>query len=314
MNKRDKMIIDMINEGKPLSIMSKELGMANMDLYKKILSLKKDKELLKKYYYNGDTKFEFSDTTSNNNYTEIFTTKKNRNIKFVVISDIHLGSPKRRIDALSEVYEYCSKNNIHNILNCGDLFDSTNDFMINREKIDQDEILALLDNHPFDANILNYICLGNHDHILDKISRISIMEILENNYHDLIPLSYGSGCIKIKNDFIKLSHKLNSNDLHKDSNSNHIITFAGHYHSDGLKNIEKTSNNIFYVPTLSDLQRHKNDYPGIYDVNFELNDNGYFKSVNIRLLKYIDKKFKLINEVNISLNHNKKNSNKILTK
>ena len=102
--------------------------------------------------------------------------------------------------------------------------------------------------------------------------------------------------------------------LHKDSNSDHIITFAGHYHSDGLKNIEKTSNNIFYVPTLSDLQRHENDYPGIYDVNFELTDNGYFKSVNIRLLKYIDKKFKLINEINIPLNHNKKNSNKILTK
>ena len=117
----------------------------------------------------------------------------------VLISDLHLGSLYDCIDLLKEIYDFCLKNNIHIIINAGDLIDG---FMGLPEKrvYGEEQIEYLLKNYPFDPSILNFITLGNHDEDYFLKTHQDISKILKSKRHDLVCLGYGLGKLKIKRD------------------------------------------------------------------------------------------------------------------
>lgn len=286
MNSIDYEILKMIEENKNLNEITNNLDLSNKELYDKLLYLRNNGiNIYRKYLYDGNIHYglikNFNIERIPKPETRITLDKTQLNFKAIVISDIHIGSKKERLDLLEIVYEYCIKNNINIILNCGDLVDGL--YHVNNASIEMayDEVTRMLEKHPYDKNILNFICLGNHDmYFLEKFG-INVRNIIQANRHDLIPVGFGLSGIKIKKDLLFLSHKLsNKNPTIYEPNK---IIFEGHSHYSNLHLIEKENDKLFKAPSLSNIQRQDNN-PGFYEINFKFNEEGLFEQGYIKLL------------------------------
>lgn len=312
----DYELLKLIEQNKSLNEITNMLDITNKELYDKLQDLRNiGINTYKKYQYDGNINYGIIKNFNLNKIpkpeTKIVTNKTQLNFKAIVISDLHIGSKKERLDLLEQVYNYCIKNNIHIILNCGDLIDGL--YHINNATIDMayDEITRMLEKHPFDKNISNFICLGNHDmYFLEKFG-INVRNIIQGNRHDLVPISYGLGAIKVKKDLIFLSHKL-SNKNPEIYEPNKII-FEGHSHYTNFHLTNKENDKLFKVPSLCDIQIN-NSSPSFYEINFEFNEDGLFNVGQIKLLTFKKEKFVITNEkeisfINIEENNNTNNQN-----
>lgn len=314
MNSIDYEILKMIEENKSLNEITNNLELSNKELYNKLLYLRNSGiNIYRKYLYDGNIHYglikNFNIDRIPKPETRITLDKTQLNFKAIVISDLHIGSKKERLDLLEIVYEYCIKNNINIILNCGDLVDGL--YHVNNASTEMayEEVTKMLEKHPYDKNILNFICLGNHDmYFLEKFG-INVRNIIQANRHDLIPVSFGLSGIKIKKDLLFLSHKLsNKNPTIYEPNK---IIFEGHSHYTNFYLNEKNNNKLFKVPSLSDIQRN-GSMPSFYEICFEFNENGLFNIGKIKLLilkkdKFViseTKEYNFIVEEEISINTN----------
>lgn len=308
-------ILKLIEQNKSLNEITNMLDITNKELYDKLQDLRNiGINTYKKYQYDGNINYgiikNFSLNKIHNPEIKIVIPKEKRYFKAIVLSDLHIGSKKERLDLLEQVYDYCIKNDINIILNCGDLVDGL--YHISKASIDMayEEINKMLENHPFDKNILNFICLGNHDMYFLERFGINVRNIIQANRHDLIPISYGLGGIKIKKDLLFLSHKLSNKN--PDMYETDKIIFEGHSHYTNFYLNEKNNNKLFKVPSLSDIQRNAS-MPSFYEICFEFNENGLFNVGQIKLLtlkkeKFViseTKEYNFINNEEIIIDNNK---------
>ncbi|HIU40570.1 MAG TPA: metallophosphoesterase [Candidatus Aphodocola excrementigallinarum] len=88
-------------------------------------------------------------------------------------SDLHIGNVKSDEEAIDTIYNYCIKNKIHVIVNCGDIVDGTFSkkgcFLPPEEQVEY-----LIKNYPFDKSIFNLYTLGGHDASLCTLKNLSI--------------------------------------------------------------------------------------------------------------------------------------------
>lgn len=256
-------IIEMIINNASANEICKETGLSNKQLFYRLSILKlKGYDFQKEYYYNGEIVYNLNKRLNEEKTNEILlhTSDTDKLFKAVFISDLHLASINDRVDLLNQLYEFCIKEDIHIIINGGDLIDGFLGYSNTKKFNTSDEqINYALKVYPFDKNILNFICLGNHDYSTLEKSGQNLETVLLNRRHDIISLGYGVGVLNVKNDKIVVKHPktFNTNSI---GVINRGLLLTGHTHhsqnkvNGGLVNI--------YLPTLSDVQI-ENHYPTV---------------------------------------------------
>ena len=281
--------------------------MTNKQILRRLNEIKMDGiNYLRNYQYNGDITF-FLNKNLNSSFKNItnIKMKKEDSFKAVIISDLHIGSELERLDLLYKVYDYCINNNIHIIINAGDLIEGMNNYNYVEKEVYLKQINHLLDNHPYDKNILNFICLGNHDSDSLRKDGNNLAKILLNNRFDLVPIGFGKGALKIKDDYIYVVHPTSGIDINVDSPN---LILRGHSHK--LKTVYENNQFTFYVPSLSDIKQvGSTNVPTFLELNINFS-NGLFKRGYMSTLIIKDKIYKFC-DTQIDFDYNTYNFKKI---
>ena len=274
MTDRDKIIITRIKQNKTINEIAQEIGISNKQLYDRILALKnKGFVLIRNITDNGDILYSFK----NEPQEELICTQKLKlaapnSFSAMLISDTHIGNELQNIKLLDKIYNYCQKQDIHIIINCGDLIDGNFSY---GNQITADPIVqldTLIKSYPFDKEILNIMCLGNHDYSAFK-SCVDAKTLLENARPDFIPLGYGIGIINVESDQIILKHNINEFDFKPTGNK---LVLEGHHHKASF--INNRDGFIVNIPTLSKLSLGKHPFPGAIKMKLSFNIEGYINS------------------------------------
>ena len=310
----DNDIMELIKQNYSTNEILDIINISREELYKRIMNIRNNGfGVYRNCSVNGDIIYGNVNTISTSNRSKnnlkLEIPEETRSFKAVLISDLHLGGNHERLDLLNNVYDYCAGNNINIILNCGDLIDGLyhdlNPTLKDAEKL----INKLINDYPFDKNILNLICLGNHDlYFLDKFG-INLKNLLLNHRHDLYPIGFGNAKIIMKNDAIYMKHKLSNNYAERQISKANPVIFEGHKHFSEPKIYLVEDENRFCAPTLSNSFIYNSGYPGFYEIEFKFNKTGQFSFINVKLYCFKKKKMFLADEVNLKLN-NYQESNK----
>lgn len=248
------LLLKLINEEKTINEMSEILGISNKKIYNILTTIRgKGFEFDRKYYYNGDIVYlpKMSFIEKQYKGIDIITEPDNQAFEALVISDLHMGSTKERLDSLNSLYDYCTKEGIHIIIVCGDIIDGTYGPYEKKHNNINEQIDYALKNYPFDKNILNFVTLGDHDYDSLKNHGQNLARVFESYRHDIVVLGYCIGQINIKNDKIYVRHPSDKFDEVKLSPMYKCLMLNGHSHKMGIR----STNNVttVTVPTLSDL-------------------------------------------------------------
>lgn len=284
---KSRQILNLISEGYSLQDISSVLNISPNNLTKNIQILRnKGYDFTEKYYETGDilytlTKEPFLET---NIGIPIYTKTDNLELTIVAISDLHLGNKLENPHSLEIIYNYCINNNIHIIINTGDIIDALTFGVPELKKYDNyhELIEKSLRKYPQDSQIINFATLGNHD--IDGLLHTgqNLAKYLKQNRPDIIPIGIGVGELIIKNSHILIKHPLKTGNEppHKDYQDYSFI-LRGHRHQTSL--IYSGIPQIF-VPSLSNLKFHGNELPPeALQLTIRFN-NGNINSLNITQL------------------------------
>ena len=217
--------------------------------------------------------------------------------KALLISDLHIGNEKQNLNYLKQIYQLCLDKNIHLIINAGDFIDGPSS---KGKKIIADtdkQIQYALKNHPFNEQILNLICFGNHDYDTLQKTGQDIAKALEYYRPDFISLGYGIGIINVGNDQIIVKHPTAGLPINKLSNK---LILCGHKHKMAFNN--KENNFLINIPPLSDLCFHENQkLPGAIIMELFFNRDGIIKEGNFECLT-LNKKIITVSENSFEFN------------
>ena len=274
MTDRDKIIITRIKQNKTINEIASELGISNKQLYDRILALQnKGFVLTRNIIDNGNILYSFKNEPQNKlDYTQKLKLAYPNNFSAMLISDTHIGNEQQNIRLLDKVYNYCKEQDIHIIINCGDLIDGNFSYgnQVTSDPISQ--LDTLVKNYPFDREILNIMCFGNHDYSAFK-SCVDAKTLLENARPDFIPLGYGLGIINVESDQIILKHNINEFDFQPIGNK---LILEGHHHKASF--ITNREGFVVNIPTLSNVALSKHAFPGAIKMKLSFNVEGYINS------------------------------------
>ena len=297
MPKQTAQIIELIKEGKTCNQICEVMNLTNQQLWVRLTNIKnKGINFSREYFSDGNILYHMIYSIKalkeeKNIYANGIITKHNETeIKAIAISDEHLGSTLERKDLLDRVYNYCIKNNIHIIFNCGDIIDGTFGKYDKRIKDVYSQIEYLIKEYPFDKNILNFAVGGDHDYSALAKSYQDMTEIINNYRHDIVIPSYNNAVVNIKNDKILLYHH-HENGVAFDSTRYYPLVLAGHTHKYTIKK-EKSEKAIgITIPSLSDINE---SLPMALELTM-IFDKGLIKSVIARQIYFADKDY-ILNE------------------
>ena len=317
------LLLKLINEGKTINEISETLGISHKKIYN-ILTMIRNKgfEFDRKYYYNGDMVYvpKMSFIEMPREGVDIITTPEDQNFEALVISDIHIGSVKERLELLNfnigyqnatnatnvatyvRVYDYCVKEGIHIIIVCGDIIDGM--YGPNEKYHDNisDQIDYALKNYPFDKGILNFATLGDHDYDAMRNYGQNLAKVFESYRHDIIPLGYCIGQINIKNDKIYVRHPSDKFDEVKLQPMHRCLMLNGHSHKMGISASNNTT--TVTVPALCDIQCPTDaPLPTAIRMNLEFNNGMIYHGTFSQLL--VDKGVYRLNEFECPLGYGK---------
>ena len=278
MTEKELMIFEMIECGYSLNEMAYMLKLSPRQVHKKIQKLINEGYFISPIYYDdGSIKYSFEE--NNLKHTLNLSINDSHKFKALVISDMHVGNSLENLDYINRTYDYARDNDIHVIFNLGDLIDGN--FTRGEQTINNidEQIDRVLKKYPYDKNILNFICFGNHDYSAYKDGR-DIGVALSQNRPDLVGLGYGFSLINILRDQFVLSHPLLNGDFKQIPNK---LILEGHHHKPMFK-IEK-NNYLVSVAPLSDLCFGEINNAGITEMRLSFCSGfihkGYFKMINI---------------------------------
>lgn len=279
MNEVSIKLLNLIIENTPLTDILSKMDIGYEELYRVLKDLKLDCLKLKtEYYYTGEIKYGFQKKEMPNSF-ELLTDDASNEITLMCISDQHFGNSREDLTATYKIYDYCLKNNIHIILNGGDLVDGISKY--NNQTFDE-QIEHALYHYPKDNNILNFITFGNHDHGCTDSKGRSISEIITQSRSDIISLGYGCGILKIKNDNILITHKLNNKSLRIPKTAK-SLQLSGHSHC--FKQSSNDNSVTLRLPSLSNLgSTDFNDCPSAVKIHITFSNIGIIQKIDIEYL------------------------------
>lgn len=211
--------------------------------------------------------------------------------RFIIISDLHIGSNMDGIKYMDMVYDYAIKNDIHHIFVLGDLFEGAKEN--SKYSLIEKQTKIFFDKYPFKSDIINYVLLGNHDYSFLNYLSVDVSKII-NSRPDIIYLGTGLGKIKIFDNYLAFQHDLVITTPSKEI-GDYKLLFAGHSHKFEIYN------NKILVPALATNNFYNNIIStGFLDVDLSFNNN--ISQCSIKHLVFNDD-VRLIN--NIYLNEMK---------
>lgn len=305
MTEKNIQLLELINQGKTINEICTLMKLSYKQLSIRLHQLKKwGIQFERKYYYDGESTYYVSKDIKSKEQAEvsIITGKSDEHFKAILISDLHIGNENERIDSLEKIYDYAVKENIHIVLNTGDIIDGTIGTS-KKHKTILEQIEYALKVYPYDKNILNFICLGNHDASSKENCGFDFGEIIKNNRLDLIPIGYGMGTVHVKNDNIILRHHLNNS---TDQIPSRGLFLNGHTHT--TRFVESGLSYHFYLPTLSGLDVKKEwFYPCAFMMDLQMHAGYFIQGVFNQLL--VDSRVYVVNEFVYDLCRGKSISN-----
>lgn len=136
----------------------------------------------------------------------------NSSLDIMLIADMHVDKVNNKLlDLMNEVYDYCTINNIENIINLGDFLDSSST-VTNKNKKNFDNLIKLLNDiiSQFPISDISHIILGgNHDKDFLEFGFDPINYIADSR-EDYINLGYDNAFVTfsdVSKEFIMLHHK-----------------------------------------------------------------------------------------------------------
>lgn len=292
-------IVQKIKEEKTLREMAQELNILVNDVHKRIMQIRNEGLVLKKIIYDsGDIRYLIKKLPQKNSCAATIKLCDSNKFSAMLISDLHFGNKLESMDYLNKIYEYCKNYGINIIINGGDLVDGS--FSKGDQAIDEPEkqLEYVIKNHPYDEDVLNLICLGNHDFSLYK-SGIDIKKAIENSRSDLIPLGYGLGIINVEGDQFFVRHQIPEYNFEPISGK---LVLEGHKHK--MAFTDEGSGFLVNIPTLSDLTLGKHEMPGLIRMDLFFDSDGHINSGRFEQF-IINDKMITVNEtlLNFNLNH-----------
>lgn len=305
-------LIKLINDGKTANEIATTLEISNKQLFNRLLQLKNiGLDYNRQYYSTGDIIYKkIREINPDTKATELIMKPDEQSLDAMVISDTHIGSVNEKIDWLVTIYEFCKKNNIHTILNVGDLIDGLcgSGTHIHQDYMEQMEYALRV--YPFDRKILNYVVLGNHDIDSFKKEGIDLRLLLKNYRHDIIPLGYETGIINIQKDKIILKHPIHSESRKDKSCLGRDIIFKGHQHRMKIE-LSDSGGCLVYVPTLSNIIFSSNSIAGALRLKLTFH-SGYIKEMNIKQLHINNHTLNCLNEFSIPFHRESEENNQVI--
>lgn len=302
MSEEFEKLISMIKQNKSVNEICKMLRISPKQLAIKLNMLKMQGYYTDKDYdMNGMTflKIENPFETEKTIEIEDYNSKPKKNVRFVAISDTHLGNKLDDLNYINALYNYCIKNNVHIILNAGDLCEGIYpDKHEATTKNSQEQLDYVLKNYPYDKGILNFLTLGNHDASFYYQEGIDIKKFLENRRLDIIPIGYGYGKLNLANCPIIMQHKIERAGLEMPFEEGLVL--KGHAHK-YRTTPSKNGNLTIYVPSLSNVVPGNDGIhtplPALLDIKLEVNDL-FIKQEYIQYFIYINGEFVRASELN----------------
>lgn len=310
MSEVNKKILDMILKNASANEIATATGLSNKQLFYRLNMLKnKGYNFSKKYYQDGEIVYKLDkgiEQTEKDTY--LLTSPNTKGITIVFISDLHLANKKDRVDLLKQVYEFCSKEGIHIIINGGDVIDGyVGNYDYKRFTTAEEQIEYALKYYPYDKNILNFTCLGNHDYSILAKTGENLETILEAKRHDIISLGYGMGRLKIKNDeiIVRHPHTPTTDPVH-DIKTGLLLTGHGHK----TRNVVNGHLINLYLSSLSDIKIADYSLPGFIKATISFS-HGVFSHGIFEQYIFFDKMYK-VSEFNYELAHGKNENEQVI--
>lgn len=300
MNEKIALILSLYERGIPLGEIQEKLGIDCQE-FSQLLKIIRDSGYNTTRIYNSDGTIvtKVNKTLNFKTGNTIRINVKDRVLRAVFYSDLHLGSVFERPENIRIVNDYAKSHNIHVFFNGGDMIenvyqDSPIGLKVPTLRGQVEEVLQV---HPHTKDRIYFNLYGNHDYkaILDE--GFDIARYIEEQRYDMISLGYGSCIIHLKDDAIAIVH-----DLKKGSKNvvppNVSLVYRGHSHK--FKNRE---NKIIYIPSLSENNIAAYEFKplvGFIDTEF-IFYNKKIAKVNIKQLAIVNEEIRLANEETILL-------------
>lgn len=277
-------IVQKIKEEKTLREMAEDLNISLNDVNQRIMQVKNKGLILKKIIYdNGNIRYLIKKWPQRDSCVASIKLYDSSKFSAMLISDLHFGNELESIEYLDTIYEYCKSYGINIIINGGDLIDGA--FSKVDQVIDDPEkqLDYVIKNHPYDKDILNLICLGNHDFSLYK-SGIDIKKALEMFRYDLIPLGFGMGILNFGSDQIFIRHFVPEYNFEPIYGK---LVLEGHKHKMAFANGDQGF--LVNIPTLSNLTLGKQEFPGAVRIDLFFDSDGHINSGHFEQFVIADK-------------------------
>ena len=126
-----KKLIELVKENKTVNEISLEMGVPLKTLYQYFTFLKNEGMEFKRFYYSsGDVSYRLKKCLGVKEKLpreQVIITKPDEfELKFLLLSDLHIGSVFERLDLIEKAFEYAKNEDIHAIIVAGDLVDGIN--------------------------------------------------------------------------------------------------------------------------------------------------------------------------------------------
>ena len=291
-------LLNMLKMNKSIYDINKELSLGNEDTYKMLFAIKDKYKMFEKIIFNDIVQYtNFYNLFGNNNiYLEVGDFHK---LKFMVVSDLHLGNLNDSIISANLMYDYAVNNNINIIYNLGDFFEGYS----KKSKFEdcEKQIFYALENYPEDKSIINFLLLGNHDITLTLDKKIDIKKIIDEERKDIILTGIGRINLYLNNFRFRLDHQTNRYPIPRTGRFVNGIILKGHSHM--YKFISNSGCISVYAPNLSNVMISNNScgFPSMLEMTIH-NDNLRICDVTIKHLGIINNKVVKINESRLITN------------
>ena len=273
MSELNKQVIDLLYKHKSIQEIAKKLNISEKEVYiniKEIISL--GKEIRPVFYYDSKVRYE-QGKLEENNKEKIVLGPNDKTFRCLVVSDLHIGSANADIELMNYVYDYAVKNEINNILNCGDLIEGTYASGKKSIKSVEEQIETIIKKHPYDKNINVFAVLGNHDFHSYYYDNMDIGKIIHDERYDINSIGYGKGIIQLGKDNILMSHKIGKKHM-PEIIEDYKVQLIGHGHEMKTKAYDMLK---ICIPTLSNVSTDFKSkvIPGFVDLRIELEKNHF---------------------------------------
>ncbi len=184
-------------------------------------------------------------------------------VKFMIVSDTHIGLKGDRLDLLNYAYEEAAKKGVKIVFHGGDIIEGCKYPNNLRVRNPQDQIDICVDKYPFDENITTYFITGNHEENLYQSHGLDVGLILDELRSDMVYLGFSEASIKLNDAGIFLFH---GSDLNKTFNDysmkavakelipyNYDFLIRGHSHDFGQSLFNNT--HCIQVPSLCESNK-----------------------------------------------------------